>query len=207
MTPWHAQTEIPRLASPLPFQNLFSSSLRYRSLSPSPASTQPPALTLSSPPSRFKPSSMASSLVFGIALLLVITSSETREFLVGGANTAWQIPPNTTDSLNHLEVRSSKRLGAAVLEMTRKAYLSCNRSQLLAEHKDGTTAVELRRSGAYYFISGAAGACNEGQRLIVVVMSPRPPRAAGPGTSTRKERGPSRGIHQRHHGHNHPDGI
>lgn len=60
-----------------------------------------------------------------------------------------------------------------MLEVTREAYLSCNRSRPLAEHKDGATTVELRRSGAYYFISGTAGACEEGQRLIVVVMSKR----------------------------------
>lgn len=67
-----------------------------------------------------------------------------------------------------------------MLEVTREAYLSCNKSQPLAEHKDGVTAVELRRSGAYYFISGAAGACEEGQRLIVVVMSERHSLHAAP---------------------------
>lgn len=66
-----------------------------------------------------------------------------------------------------------------MLEVKREAYLSCDRSRPLAEHKDGATAVELRQSGAYYFISGVAGACEEGQRLIVVVMSERhSPRAA-----------------------------
>ncbi|URE21002.1 early nodulin-like protein [Musa troglodytarum] len=47
------------------------------------------------------------------------------------------------------------------------------RSSPVAEHRDGATAVELHRSGAYYFISGAEGACEQGEKLIVVVMSER----------------------------------
>lgn len=61
----------------------------------------------------------------------------------------------------------------SVLQVTREAYLSCNKTSPIAEHKNGATVVELHRSGAYYFISGAEGACEEGEKLIVVVMSER----------------------------------
>ncbi|KAG6481568.1 hypothetical protein ZIOFF_058172 [Zingiber officinale] len=150
-------------------------------------------------------SSMASSLILSIALLLAITSSEAKEFLVGGADNAWQIPPNTTDSLNQWAEKNRFQVGDSlvwkydpakdsVLEVTREAYLSCDRSRPLAEHKEGASTVELRRSGAYYFISGAAGACEEGQRLIVVVMSDRHSlraRLASPAMAPSEYEGPA----------------
>lgn len=60
-----------------------------------------------------------------------------------------------------------------MLQVRRDDYLSCNTSSPIAEHKDGSTVVKLRRSGPYYFISGTEGACEKGEKLIVVVMSER----------------------------------
>ena len=57
--------------------------------------------------------------------------------------------------------------------MTRKDYLSCNMSSPVAEHSDGHTVVRLHRPGPFYFIGGAKGACEKGEKLIVVVMAPR----------------------------------
>ncbi|URD94218.1 early nodulin-like protein [Musa troglodytarum] len=137
---------------------------------------------------------------FCLALLLasILGSSEARDFLVGGNDNAWRVPPNTTDSLNQWAENNRFQVGDSlekqdtdkspisctpvwkyeaakdsVLQVTRDAYLGCNRSSPVAEHKDGATVVRLHRPGAYYFISGAAGACEEGEKLIVVVMSER----------------------------------
>lgn len=61
----------------------------------------------------------------------------------------------------------------SVLRVTRKDYLSCNTSSPIADHADGHTVIKLRHPGPYYFIGGAGGACEKGEKLVVVVMSPR----------------------------------
>ncbi|WOL19058.1 hypothetical protein Cni_G27855 [Canna indica] len=145
-----------------------------------------------------------SSLLFVVLLSAsILISSEAREFLVGGSDSAWKVPPTTTDSLNQWAEKNRFQVGDSlvwkydaakdsILQVTREAYLSCNRSNPLAEHKDGATVVELRRSGAYYFISGADGACEEGQKMIVVVMSERHSlRGLAPGPSPVELEGPS----------------
>lgn len=59
----------------------------------------------------------------------------------------------------------------SVLQVRKKDYHNCNSSSPIAEHRDGDTRVRLRRSGVHYFISGAEGACEEGEKLVVVVLS------------------------------------
>lgn len=68
----------------------------------------------------------------------------------------------------------------SILQVTRKDYLSCNTSSPVAAHDDGETVVRLHRSGPYYFIGGADGACEKGEKLIVVVMAPRRLSAPAP---------------------------
>lgn len=67
----------------------------------------------------------------------------------------------------------------SVLQVTKEAYHSCNTSNPVAEYKDGNTKVELDRSGPFYFISGAKGHCEQGQKMIVVVLSERRGRYTG----------------------------
>lgn len=60
----------------------------------------------------------------------------------------------------------------SVLQVNKKDYVTCNTSSPIEEYKDGNnTKVELHKSGPFYFISGAEGNCEKGQKLIVVVMS------------------------------------
>ena len=61
----------------------------------------------------------------------------------------------------------------SVLQVSKEDYLSCNIASPIAEHKDGETKVKLDKAGPYYFISGAKGHCEKGQKLVVVVLSPR----------------------------------
>ena len=61
----------------------------------------------------------------------------------------------------------------SVLQVSKENYANCNTSNPIEEHKDGNTKVKLDRSGAFYFISGAEGHCQKGQKLVVVVLSPR----------------------------------
>lgn len=68
----------------------------------------------------------------------------------------------------------------SVVEVSKEDYEKCNTSSPIAEYKDGNTKVTLDRSGPFYFISGAAGHCEKGQKLAVVVISPRHRRSIAP---------------------------
>lgn len=59
----------------------------------------------------------------------------------------------------------------SVLQVTKEDYESCTKSKPIQEDKDGNTKIELKQSGPYYFISGADGHCEKGEKLIVVVIS------------------------------------
>ncbi|KAI0518737.1 hypothetical protein KFK09_006173 [Dendrobium nobile] len=127
---------------------------------------------------------MASSLLFRIVLLTIssIMSIEAKEFAVGGEPSAWKIPSSNSDSLNQWAEANRFQVGDylvwdydakkdSVLQVRKKDYHSCNTSSPIAVHQDGSTRVRLRRSGAHYFISGVEGACEKGEKLVVVVIS------------------------------------
>ncbi|KAL4284327.1 hypothetical protein GQ457_16G000420 [Hibiscus cannabinus] len=126
-------------------------------------------------------SRLTSSLVL---LFLFLSISEAKEIVVGGKENAWKIPSSESDSLNNWAANSRFRIGDSlvwkydggkdsVLQVTKEAYASCNVSAPIAEYKDGNTKLKLEKSGPFYFISGAKGHCEQGQKLVVVVLSPR----------------------------------
>ncbi|PKA57617.1 Early nodulin-like protein 1 [Apostasia shenzhenica] len=123
-------------------------------------------------------------LVFLLVLSSPIISSEANEFLVGGASGGWKIPSPPSEPLNRWAEANRFQVGDllvwkydaqkdSVLQVRQKDYLSCNTSSPISEHRDGDTRLRLRRSGPYYFVSGAVGACQKGEKLLVVVMSQR----------------------------------
>ncbi|PIA36770.1 hypothetical protein AQUCO_03200030v1 [Aquilegia coerulea] len=119
-----------------------------------------------------------------LCFLLFSSFSEGKEFLVGGNTEAWKIPSSPSDSLNQWAQRSRFQIGDfivwkynakddSVLQVSRKDYSNCNISSPIAQFNDGDTKLKLDKAGPYYFISGAKGHCEQGQKMIVVVMSPR----------------------------------
>ncbi|KAI3960567.1 hypothetical protein MKW92_042251 [Papaver armeniacum] len=128
---------------------------------------------------------LSMSLVL-VNLIMFSNFSEAKDFLVGGKSNGWEIPSSPqSQPLNHWAQSSRFQLGDSlvweyetgkdsVLQVTRESYLNCVLTKPIAEYKDGNnTKVELNKSGPYYFISGAKGHCEKGQKLIVVVMAPR----------------------------------
>ncbi|XVE53524.1 hypothetical protein DITRI_Ditri03aG0010000 [Diplodiscus trichospermus] len=124
---------------------------------------------------------LTSSLVL---LFVFLSFTEAKEILVGGKADAWKIPSSESDSLNKWAEKSRFRIGDSlvwkydggkdsVLQVTKEAYASCITSNPIAEYNDGNTKVKLENSGPFYFISGAKGHCEEGQKLHVVVLSPK----------------------------------
>ncbi|MCL7027801.1 hypothetical protein MKW94_008538 [Papaver nudicaule] len=121
-----------------------------------------------------------------VNLALFSSFSEAKDFLVGGKSNGWEVPASPqSQPLNQWAQSSRFQLGDSlvwkyetgkdsVLQVTRENYLNCVSTKPIAEYKDGTnTKVVLNKSGPYYFISGAKGHCEKGQKLIVVVMAPR----------------------------------
>lgn len=67
----------------------------------------------------------------------------------------------------------------SVLQVTKRDYVTCNTSSPIETYTGGSTKVELDKSGPHYFISGAQGHCEKGQKLIVVVISEKHSRFKG----------------------------
>ncbi|KAI3423751.1 Phytocyanin domain-containing protein [Psidium guajava] len=118
-----------------------------------------------------------------LAAMAIFSSihAEAREFVVGGKESSWQVP-SSPSQLNQWAQTNRFKVGDflvfkydkdadTVLEVTEGDYASCNTAKPLKQYKDGNTKLKLERSGPYYFISGAEGHCQKGQKLEVVVMS------------------------------------
>ena len=71
----------------------------------------------------------------------------------------------------------------SVLQVTKEAYAACNTTNPIEEYKDGNTKVKLDKSGPFYFISGAEGHCEKGQKIVVVVMSQKHTQVGSPAPS------------------------
>ncbi|XP_042504039.1 early nodulin-like protein 3 [Macadamia integrifolia] len=124
---------------------------------------------------------LASSLVL---VFLLFSFSDARDHLVGGKSAVWKIPSSDSESLNKWAEATRFQVGDSlvwkldpqkdwVLQVTKEDYVTCNLTSPIAEYKEENAKVKLNRSGPYYFISGAKGHCEKGQKMVVVVMSPR----------------------------------
>ncbi|XP_030519677.2 early nodulin-like protein 3 [Rhodamnia argentea] len=122
-----------------------------------------------------------SPFLVAMAIFSSIGSEAKREFVVGGRESSWQVP-SSPSQLNQWAQSNRFKVGDflifkydknadSVLQATEGDYASCSTAKPLKEYKDGDTKLKLERSGPYYFISGAEGHCQKGQKLEVVVMS------------------------------------
>ncbi|XP_057514903.1 early nodulin-like protein 14 isoform X1 [Actinidia eriantha] len=135
-------------------------------------------------------------LILCLAFMLVVlfTFSEGKEFLVGGRENSWKVPSSPED-FNKWSGKMRFLIGDflvlnydpkldSVLQVTVEDYKVCSRSNPIKSYTDGNTTISLDHSGAFYFISGAKGHCEEGQKLEVRVLSAKhAPRAHPPATS------------------------
>ncbi|XP_058785944.1 early nodulin-like protein 14 [Vicia villosa] len=110
--------------------------------------------------------------------------SAATDLLVGGKENAWKVPSSEADSLNKWAGKSRFNVGDhlvwkydggkdSVLQVNKEDYANCNSSNPIQQYNDGNTKVKLDRPGPFYFISGAKGHCEKGQKLVVVVITPR----------------------------------
>ncbi|XP_006284591.2 early nodulin-like protein 1 [Capsella rubella] len=132
---------------------------------------------------------MASSTSLLVAIFFCISflfflSVDANEVTVGGKSGDWKIPSSSSFSFNEWAQKSRFKVGDSivfryeagkdsVLQVTREAYEKCNTTSPKASYSDGNTKVKLDQSGPVYFISGTEGHCQKGQKLRLVVVTPR----------------------------------
>lgn len=58
----------------------------------------------------------------------------------------------------------------SVMVVTEEGYDQCNSLHPILYNNDGDTPYEFNRSGPFYFISGTAGHCEKGQKMIIRVL-------------------------------------
>ncbi|BAT89540.1 hypothetical protein LR48_Vigan08g015900 [Vigna angularis] len=126
-----------------------------------------------------------------LLLLTLLSSSQAKKFNVGGSQ-GWV--PNPSESYNNWAGRNRfqindtivfnyKKGSDSVLEVKKEDYDKCNKTNPIKKFENGDTEFKFDRSGPFYFISGNDGNCEKGQKLIVVVLSPRKSPSPSPSPS------------------------
>ncbi|KAK7294243.1 hypothetical protein RJT34_17130 [Clitoria ternatea] len=105
-----------------------------------------------------------------------------RQFKVGD-HLGWHQPsgPNNSAFYNQWASRNRFQVGDSlvfeyqndsVLTVEKWEYFHCDTNNPIDTLENGNSTVILDSPGAFYFISGIADHCHNGQKLIVDVMSP-----------------------------------
>lgn len=74
----------------------------------------------------------------------------------------------------------------SVLRVEEGDYKKCNKAKPINAYHDGNTVFKINESGSFFFISGADGHCEKGERLEVRVLSLKhssPPPSQSPKNS------------------------
>ncbi|KAH6758560.1 early nodulin-like protein 6 [Perilla frutescens var. frutescens] len=119
-------------------------------------------------------------LFVATATLCLLQSVYCTEFDVGERN-GWTVPPeNDTDFYNEWASKKRFKLDdtirfnykkGSVMEVSKRDYKECNSNRPNFFSNTGNTVYTLDRSGFFFFISGATGHCEKGQRMIVWVVA------------------------------------
>ncbi|KAI3814679.1 hypothetical protein L1987_14323 [Smallanthus sonchifolius] len=118
---------------------------------------------------------------------------EAAEFVVGGKENSWRIS-ESANRLNSWAEKERFKIGDSlvfkydskmdsVLRVEEGDYKKCNKMKPIKEYHDGNTVFEINESGSFFFISGADGHCEKGEKLEVKVLSHKhssPPPALAP---------------------------
>ncbi|KAK1647870.1 hypothetical protein QYE76_065675 [Lolium multiflorum] len=124
---------------------------------------------------------LLSAVVAACAILASVSASSPRVLTVGGDARGWRQPAPGEETYNHWASRSRFHVGDLLyfryakndsVVVTRDDYKVCRGDRPALRLDGGEEArFRLERSGSLYFISGAPGHCDAGQRLTVRVMA------------------------------------
>ncbi|XP_011098289.1 early nodulin-like protein 1 [Sesamum indicum] len=129
----------------------------------------------------------------------LIKFSFAYQFVVGGRQ-GWVV--NTSENYNHWAERMRfqvndtllfkyKKGSDSVLVVNKDDYDNCNTGNPILKLDDGNSVFKFDRSGPFFFISGNKANCDQGQKLIIVVLAvrnrpPPPPNAPVPSAAPPK---------------------
>ncbi|XP_021761216.1 mavicyanin-like [Chenopodium quinoa] len=130
------------------------------------------------------------SLIFLCIFSLLIFHGVCTEFEVGESLTkGWEVPPlkrpqvyNDWAQKNRFKVNDTlhfKYKKDSVMVVSDAEYSKCGSSQPLFFANTGDTTFVLDRPGLFYFLSGVAGHCQRGQKMIIKVLDVESPPAPG----------------------------
>ncbi|CAL5362492.1 hypothetical protein CsSME_00053915 [Camellia sinensis var. sinensis] len=115
------------------------------------------------------------------------------EFEVGD-DKGWVVPSSKKDQLynewaskNRFKVDDTLRFEYkkdSVMVVTDEEYDKCKSSHPLFFSNNGNTVFKLDRPGLFYFISGVAGHCERGLKMIIKVLEPVSPPQSTPSNGT-----------------------
>ncbi|KAK3024136.1 hypothetical protein RJ639_044391 [Escallonia herrerae] len=147
---------------------------------------------------------MASSLFMNsckVLLLLALLSSFNFlavvcvEFQVGG-DKGWVIPPSKNSHLYNDWASKNRFKGDdtlrfeykkdSVLVVTQEEYEKCRSSHPMFFSNNGNTVYKLDQPGLFYFISGVAGHCERGLKMIIKVLELESPSQSANQTTNSK---------------------
>ncbi|KAM0938326.1 putative Phytocyanin domain, cupredoxin [Dioscorea sansibarensis] len=112
-------------------------------------------------------------------MLQIMSCSLAYEFNVGGKD-GWVLNPHESytqwSGRNRFQVHDKlvfkyKKGEDSVLVVSKEDYDKCNESNPIKKFDDGNSVFEFDKTGPFFFISGAPGKCNQGQKLNVIVLS------------------------------------
>ncbi|XP_062028535.1 early nodulin-like protein 4 [Rosa rugosa] len=119
--------------------------------------------------------------VLVVIFMALVSYSQAHKFFVGGKD-GWIVNPS--ENFNHWAGRHRfqvndtlffkyKKGSNSILVVTKEDYYSCNNNNPIESLTDGDSVFRFERSGPFFFISGNADDCQNGQKLIVVVLALR----------------------------------
>ncbi|CAN6214231.1 unnamed protein product [Urochloa humidicola] len=124
-------------------------------------------------------------VIFAVVFLVGSASASwhAQVFVVGGEPRGWAQPDAPDDeTYNHWAARNRIHVGDflhfkydkndSVLVVSRDDYKFCGASRPAQRFEGGDTRIRLDHSGFCYYISGAPGHCDAGQRMTVRVLPP-----------------------------------
>ncbi|KAF6141246.1 hypothetical protein GIB67_024330 [Kingdonia uniflora] len=125
-------------------------------------------------------------VLFASAQLLLVHSA--FEFEVG-EDKSWVVPTSSKNEQAYNDWASKQRFQVddtvhfkyqkdSVLVVTESEYEKCRSAHPLFFSNNGDTVFKFDEPGLFYFISGVAGHCERGQKMIIKVLEPE--KAAPP---------------------------
>ncbi|XP_074369242.1 early nodulin-like protein 6 [Apium graveolens] len=138
-----------------------------------------------------------------LSILVAFTlcsSSEGYNFFVGGKN-GWSTPPSESYShwanrlrflVNDTLTFKYDRETDSVVVVTKNDFKKCNADNPIQKMDGGDSIFKFEHSGPFYFITGNKSNCDQGQKLIIVVLAVRtPPAPSVPAPTPAPENSPA----------------